>query len=293
MGLQNALYKKGIVGIRGIPSYAEKVQSFVETYQAFLALPSEAKKAVTSNHEVDQNFLEYEEGKEQFLDPDGKWLIDDLKTSYYAFIPENPQNKWPLDLDLRSAYQGLGEIMVDTAQRVMETIHLTGPSTGIFTEDIPKVGRMLYYQKKGDTHRDNPFWYGAHLDHDMFTALTPATYFVGENRIEEPDEAGLFLKVGDKYKKILADPEILMFQVGEFGQLVTNDAIRATKHRVHKAHDKEVERFAIAVFLNPSMDTIIHSFSELTNDDRYSGQAGDPCSYQYWNDETFKRFIVE
>jgi len=291
--LQNALYKKGIVGIRGIPTYAEKVENFVKTYQAFLLLPNEAKQAVAPNHDLGETFLGYEEGKERFKGPDGRWLIDDLKISYYALIPENQKNKWPLDCDLQTAFQDLGAIMVDTAQLVMKKIHLIGPSTGIFIEDTPKVGRMLYYQKKGDTHRENPFWCGAHFDHAMFTALTPATYFTRGNCTSEPDEAGLFVKVGEKYKKVLADPEVLMFQVGEFGQLVTDDAIRATKHRVHKAHSKEVERYAMAVFFNPPMETIIHSYSELTQDDRYSGQAGDPCSYEHWNDETFKRFIVK
>lgn len=46
----------------------------------------------------------------------------------------------------------------------------------------------------------------------------------------------------------------MMFQVGEFGQLASNDGIRATEHRVHS---------------------------------RGSLQLG------YWNDESYKRYIVE
>lgn len=30
------------------------------------------------------------------------------------------------------------------------------------------------------------------------------------------------------------DLDVMMFQVGEFGQLASNDGIRATEHRVHR-----------------------------------------------------------
>jgi isopenicillin N synthase-like dioxygenase len=72
---------------------------------------------------------------------------------------------------------------------------------------------------------------------------------VGETKVPEPPEAGLFVKVQGTFKKVAADPEVMMFQVGEFGQLVTNDAIRATEHRVHKAPDS-IERYAMALFFN-------------------------------------------
>ncbi|HEX2583304.1 MAG TPA: hypothetical protein VHL30_04225, partial [Chlamydiales bacterium] len=71
-----------------------------------------------------------------------------------------------------------------------------------------------------------------------------------------------------------------------------NDAIRATEHRVQKASGS-VERYAMAVFFEPPLNTTIHSLSELTQDARYGGAAGSPCSYQRWSEESFKRYIVE
>ena len=88
------------------------------------------------------------------------------------------------------------------------------------------------------------------------------------------------------------DPEVLLFQVGEFGQLATNDAIKATEHRVHKA-EGSIERYTMALFFDAPMDTVIHSFSELTNDERYGGTPGAPCSYRKWHEGSFNRYLVK
>ena len=104
--------------------------------------------------------------------------------------------------------------------------------------------------------------------------------------MEEPIEAGLFIKThADKtFKKVLSDPDVLLFQVGEFGQLITNDAIQATEHRVHKANSA-IERYTMALFFTPKdADIVIHSVSELTKDERYGGIPGAPCTYLKWEE---------
>ena len=173
--LEKALYEKGIVGIRGVPGYKEKVEAFVNRSRAFSSLPEEIKEKYAPNHDLGETFLGYERGKEKFKRPDGKWVIDDLKNSYYAFVPENLANKWPVEVDLRSPFQDLGTLMSTLGKMVMEKIDLIGPRVGIDLGDTPQVGRMLYYQKSGDTYADNPYWCGAHFDHGMFTVLTPST----------------------------------------------------------------------------------------------------------------------
>ena len=184
--------------------------------------------------------------------------------------------------------------MSETGIAVMGKIGLIGPTTGILIDDVPRTGRMLHYRKSIDGAHDNPFWCGAHFDHSIFTALIPAFYFVDGNAIAEPREAGLFVKTTRDgiFKKVVADdPDVMMFQVGEFGQLVTNDAIRATEHRVHKASGI-TERYSLALFFDAPLDTVIHSSSELTQDARYGGGPGTPCSYLRWKEESFKRYLV-
>lgn len=287
--LKQALYDQGIVGVRGIPTYREKVLNLIETAREFSALPEEVKEAYAPQGEM---FLGYERGKEKFQRPDGSWVIDDLKISYYGLVPDRPQNKWPSELDLKDPFLELGQLMADIGEEIMLKLGMIGVSTGIYLDETPRVGRMLYYCKNGRTDCENPYWCGDHFDHSMFTALVPAFYFEEGKQIPEPEEAGLFVKIGDTYKKVVADdPNVMMFQVGEFGQLVMNDKIRATKHRVQKATGN-VERYTMVLFTDAPMDAVIHSTSELTNDSRYRGMAGDPCSYRDWNARTFERYIV-
>lgn len=287
---KQALFEKGIAGIRGVPGYREKLERFVENSREFTSLSEEAKDRYAPNREKGDLFLGYEKGKEKFKGTDGKWAVDDLKVSFYAFVPDSESNKWPSEVDLQRPFIDLGRLMSEIGKIVMDKIDLTGPRTGIYMNDAPQVGRMLYYQKSGE--RDNPYWCGAHFDSGLFTALTPASYFVDGRQIDEPKEAGLFVKVGGSFKKVEADPEVILFQVGEFGQLATDDAIKATEHRVVKAPGS-IERYAMALFFNPPMEAVIHSHSELTRDARYGGKAGDPCSGKTWHEESFKRYIVK
>ncbi len=293
--LRGALDEKGIVGIRGIPGYREKVERYIDAARAFSALPEQVKESYAPNHDLGETFLGYERGKERFQRPDGKWVVDDLKVSYYGFVPENPLNKWPRDIDLQTPFEEMGCLMSEMGQAVMEKLGLIGPANGIYLEGVPRTGRMLYYRKSVEGSSDNPFWCGAHFDHSLFTALLPAFYFAEGKAIEEPIEAGLFVRGAKEsvFKKVAAnDPDVMLFQVGEFGQLVSDDAIHATEHRVHKALGA-VERFTLALFFDAPLDAVIHSTSELTQDARYGGKAGDPCSYSRWHEESFKRYLVK
>ena len=98
--------------------------------------------------------------------------------------------------------------------------------------------------------------------------------------------------MGNSKKLFLMARTYCYFQVGEFTQLATNDAIRAIEHKVHKA-EGEVERFTMALFFDAPKDTIIRSFSELTRDERYGGEPGSPCPYGQWGEASFNRYLVQ
>ncbi len=70
-------------------------------------------------------------------------------------------------------------------------------------------------------------------------------------------------------KKVEADHSVLLFQIGEFGQLVSNDQVKATKHIVKKTL-QGVERFAFALFYNLQLDYVATSHSVLTQDSRFT-----------------------
>ncbi len=290
--LNNALFKKGIIGIRGIPGYQEKVSNYLNAFRAFCALPEEAKERSAPDHSLGETFLGYERGKEKFQRPDGSWVRDDLKVSYYAFEPDCVENKWPNEIDINTPFQEIASLMSSTARKVMRAIGLFQFIDEQGIKETSRCGRMLHYRKSTESNIDNPYWCGAHYDHGLFTTLLPAFYFVDGKRVEEPKEAGLFVRAKDtsEFKKVVAnDPDVLFFQVGEFGQVVSNDAIKATEHRVHKASGN-VERFTLALFFDAPFDTVVHSTSELAKDSRY---GEDPCTYRRWSEESHKRYIVK
>src|SRR3990167_6851436 len=77
--LRSALFEKGIVGVRGVPTYKEKIYRFIDAAREFSALPEEIKEQYAPAS--GDMFLGYEKGKEKFKRPDGKWVVDDLKVS--------------------------------------------------------------------------------------------------------------------------------------------------------------------------------------------------------------------
>ena len=291
--LNDALHEKGIVGVRGVPGYKERYERFVEAAREFSALPEEIKEGYKPDRSRGETFLGYEEGKEKFQRPNGEWVIDDLKVSYYAFIPDSSHNKWPHEVDLRTPFQDLGHIMTEMGELIMYKIGLLGVSTNLHLGEDSRLGRMLYYRKSYSN--ENPYWCGAHFDHGLFTAILPAVYFVNGEQVPEPEEAGLFIRPSKEmgFKKVLAeDSDVMMFQVGEFGQLVMNDGIQATEHCVRKA-EKAVERYTLAVFHGAPMDVSICSTSVLTDDARYGAQRGEASTYRHWTNASFERYLVK
>lgn len=291
--LKAALFEQGIVGIKEVPNLQRHVERFIESARAFSALPEEVKQAYAPNRERGDLFLGYEEGKERFQRPDGTWIVDDLKVSYYAFVPDSPRcNLWPLEMDLKTPFLELGSLMSEMGEEVMRAIDLIGPDIELAGN---KVGRLLYYRKSEGSEEKNPFWCGAHFDNGLFTTLLPARYFLDGREVPEPEEAGLFVRrsSGEEFQKVEAsDVDLMLFQVGEFGQLVLNDGIKATEHRVHKAKGA-IERYTMALFFAPVQDTAIHSTSVLTNDARYEGGMGAACTYQTWHVNSFNRYLVK
>ncbi|MBP9842315.1 MAG: isopenicillin N synthase family oxygenase [Simkaniaceae bacterium] len=291
--LDKALHEKGIVGVKGVPGYKEKYEQFIKAAREFSSLPEEVKENYKPNRERDNTFLGYEMGKEKFRRPNGEWVVDDLKTSYYALIPDNVRNQWPLEVNLKDPFEALGEKMAEIGELIMYKIGLLGATTGFHLEGDSRIGRMLYYRKSDNN--DNPYWCGAHFDHGLFTAILPAVYFADGEQIPEPPEAGLCVRTSEAvpFKKVSAqDFDVMMFQVGEFGQLATNDGIRATEHRVHKAKET-IERYTLAVFYSPPMDMPIYSHSILTNDSRYGAKSGEPCTFRQWHEASLKRYLVK
>lgn len=290
--LKTALLQKGIVGIRDVPEFKNKSRSYIKAARIFSTLNDSVKQKYAPDRDSG-NTEGYELGAEWFKNKDGIWQVDDKKASFYAFIPHSIRNIWPLEVDLKTPYLELGELIFNTGKVLLNIIGLND-SVGLNHEKLVGYGRMLHYHKESDTTNENPNWCGAHLDHGVFTGLIPAYYFRDGIEINEPEEAGLYIvpSDGNQFEKInSSEKEILLFQVGEFGQLISDDHIKATKHMVRKAKG-HIERFTFALFYSADDNTIIKSNSKLIQDERYKlHQLPDGrISYGEWQRASFDRY---
>lgn len=290
--LESALLQKGIVGIRNVPEFEIKTRAYIAAARAFSALPEGIKQQYAPDRESGDT-EGYELGAEWFKNKEGVWLTDDKKASFYAYIPDRDDNKWPREVDLRTAYLTLGELIFKTGKLLLDVMGLN-EVVGLKHDLLVGYGRMLHYHKENDLTNENPNWCGAHFDHGVFTGLVPAYYFRDGKEVDEPIEAGLCIASSEDQvlEKIHAnDKSILLFQVGEFGQLVSNDRIRATRHIVKKANGG-IERFTFALFYSADDNAVIQSTSKLIQDARYKAHQTPDGSISYgdWQKASFERY---
>jgi isopenicillin N synthase-like dioxygenase len=290
--IDTILRAKGIIGISGVPGFVARSQAYMKAAREFAALETSVKEQYTPKR--DEGLTEgYELGAEWFKNATGEWQIDDKKASYYAWVPDKPVNVWPTEVDLQTAYQALGQLMLDTGSLLLGALGISDV-LGLKREQWQGYGRYLHYQKAGNETEANSEWCGAHFDHCALTALMPAHYFRNGVEIDEPSEAGLhILPSGESdYVKIEAsDKSLLLFQIGEFSQVASNDRIKATKHLVKKAHG-DIERFAFALFFDAPYEATVKSTSTLAANPRYmSSQSEDGfVTYGDWSKATYALF---
>ena len=211
----------------------------------------------------------------------------------YACVPDHPLNKWPTELNLKRAYLELGELIFLVGKQLLNKLGLN-ESMHLNHELLVGYGRMLHYQGSQSGLPVQEDWCGAHHDHGLFTGLIPASYFQYGIEIKEPDNAGLYIMPNNSraFEKVkVPNKSILLFQVGEFGQLLSNNRFIATKHKVKKA-PVGIERFTYALFFSPDENMLIKSGSKLINDLRYSNNqdAKGFISCKHWARASFERY---
>ena len=291
--IEHALLRKGIIGLSHVPQFETLSRHYVEAARAFSTLPENVKQQYTPNRDAGDT-EGYEIGVEWFQDNNGKWKIDDKKASFYAYIHNNyNKNKWPAEYDLKTPYLALGQLIFSATRVLLDALQLN-ESLGMDLNKLVGLGRLLHYCKEGDHTNDNPDWCGAHFDNGVMTGLMPAYYFREGKEIIEPAEAGLYIipHGSQQFQKVhVPDKSVLLFQVGDFGQLMSDDRINATKHIVKKTPGN-IERFAFALFTDPSHDTIVYPRSRLTQDARYLHNRAEDggITYRQWQLASYAQY---
>lgn len=292
--LERALLTDGIVGVRHVPGFVEASNAYVNAARTFGRLADNIKKQYIPNRDAGE-VEGYELGAEKFKNEKGEWVTDDKKASYYAMIPDQSINIWPQEVDLRTPYLALGSLIFDTCKHVLNVIGLN-ENVGIHAGNIEGHGRMLHYQSVREEGEVASAWCGAHFDHSILTGLMPAYYFHDDVAVSEPEEAGLYIipHHGTQYEKVsLTDQSIMLFQAGEFGQIISNDRIHATKHLVRKT-PVGFERFTFALFVNIDHDYQVKPVTALASDPRFQKmvKADGSITYGDWRSASYDRYRV-
>ena len=269
--IKSHLFHEGYVALKGVKNFVETYERFLAQASAFISLPKEVKDLYCPE---DYYARGWSMGVESL-----KGKVDNLKGSYYAKSPDVEQNIWPAEHvpGFKEAFLNLCTLMDKVGTELLTTI------------DFPLkrdncTGRMLYYLS-GPQGEGNDNWCGTHLDHGMFTGLCPEVYFRHQDgkdgeRVERPENSGLFIED----KEIRTPSDVMLFQVGEIAQILSNDEIRATGHYVKQAPEG-YSRFSFAHFFDLASDHKLYSKTKEFSDRFVNGMT-----YEEWAKATYNKY---
>lgn len=266
------LHIYGFVAFIGVPKYSQAYQNYIKVARKFVHLTEKQK---TSCSPENNNIRGWSYGIEKF-----NGMVDSHKGSYYAFVPEKTgeENIWPESFpEFKTYYLNLAQIIYNTGKDVMELV-------GVGRINTTGLGRMLYYAPIDlPDNTENPNWCGMHRDHSVITGLTAATFIKDGQVADQPEGSGLYVRG----QAVPIPSDVLIFQVGETGELITNGTIVATEHLVKKAYGG-YSRYAFAMFFDLPMDTVINSTITKYND-RYKPNM----TYSEWTDAALSKYKAD
>ena len=289
--LKSALKRDGAVSIGDVPNFVEQRKTYFKEAVSFAQLSEEQKQDVAAGGVEDTySYLGYDVAAEQFKGPNGEIYADQNKRSYYAIFPDSENNKWQEGTQLKTAFLELARTVHDTSEVVLRAVGILGedgPITDL--EGAEDFGRMLHYIT-GDNEDPNPFWCGQHKDHSLITGLIQPLYMLGGEEVPPPEGAGLHIKVGETYHRVIGEADSITYQIGDFGQLISNDDVIATEHRVNKPNHptRGLERHTLALFIDPKLDQKVENSTSVlaSTDSRYV--EGD-TTFNDWHLRTLAR----
>jgi len=265
----------GYIAVEGVEGFADAYQRFLNVGRQFTAL-SPADQAECTPADFSGNG--WSRGVEKF---NGK--TDTYKGSYYAKIPNVETNVWPDEIlpDFRDAYQEVATLVLNVAREILPLVGFDG--------DVQALGRMLHYKSVPEGEDDdNPNWCGNHRDHGVFTGLCPEVYYDDAGDIvARPESSGLYIEGNP----VAPRKDIMLFQMGEFMELLTNGKTRATDHEVKKALSG-FERYALAVFIDP-LNEITVTCDNAAVVEKYADRYEPGITYEEWGKRSYRKYNPE
>ncbi len=266
--LNQSFHDKGVVGLRGVPGFEKAYEAFLQSSRQFIGLSHEQRAAYTPSDSYSRG---WSYGIETFNN-----VTDAFKGSYYTKYPEDHAtvtNIWPTtDLpEFKQNYLDLVKVIFEMGKELL-------PLMDIPLKDVTSTARLLYY---GPIHNPKAVeWCGEHRDHGLITGLCAGTYYLEGKRVPHPSGTGLFIRG----EEVDVPDNILLFQIGEVAELVTNGAVTATDHQVRKAIGG-YERYTLALFINPRPNYVMNS--TLT---KYNDRFSPGMTFEEWDQRSYAKY---
>lgn len=181
------------------------------------------------------------------------WHVGRELPAHHRYAGVLAPNLWPAELpEFRRPTQALYRALDQLGQRLLGALGLTLGLPGDWFEQRVASGnsilRLLHYPPvSGDSGHVRA---GAHEDIDVITLLPAAA------------EAGLELRdPGGRWLAVNAPPGMIVVNVGDMLQRLSNDVLRSTSHRVVNppSEDRGQSRYAMPFFLHFQPDVEIRS----------------------------------
>ena len=152
--------------------------------------------------------------------------------------------------DFNEVFDELFAEMNTLGSKLLSSISLTLDLPINFFDESTKKGnsllRLIHYPP---SNNQNMFRAREHADINLITLLIGAN----EPGLEVKDKSGAWIPVSSSYEDIVCN-------IGDMMQLITDNRLKSTPHRVVKYKTDEIKsRYSIPFFMHPSPDTVLKS----------------------------------
>jgi len=260
----DALRDFGFVAVEGHGVPTDLIHKSYDEFEGLFALEDEVKrKYERPEHGRQRGYtsfgVEQAKGHEK---PDLKefWHVGRELADGHELAGRMPPNEWPDETpELKATSLALYDAMDAAAQQMLQAISVY---LGIDEDALPEMARdgnsvlrVIHYPVCDGFDEPGKMRAAAHEDINLITLLPEAT------------QSGLEIKTRDgEWMEVPSLPGQLIVDSGDMMKRITNEMIRATRHRVVNPKGDPTDRYSMPFFVHPHPDAMLAVFEECLDE---------------------------